>query len=78
MEAMAESGVGISLGEEAAAYLDWSRAQNKPSTYSEKVSLARTVLRHFAPERPLSSLGASDIEHGYKVQRKRLMVSGRS
>lgn len=59
----------ITFGDASAGYLQWSAANNKPSTSKEKVCASRAMLRYFDKNRRLTSIGVSDIED-YKTKRR--------
>lgn len=52
-----------------ADYLAWSKVENKPSTYTDKVNRSHTIKRHFNEKRRLASINVEDIER-YKLARK--------
>ncbi|MBI3554357.1 MAG: tyrosine-type recombinase/integrase [Elusimicrobia bacterium] len=59
----------VTVGQAIVDYLIWSKVENKPSTYTDKVNRSHTILRHFDKNRRLASLNVEDIER-YKLARK--------
>ena len=59
----------VTIGQAIIDYLAWSKVENKPSSYKDKVNRTHTILRHFDSKRKLASLNVEDIER-YKLARK--------
>lgn len=70
MEAPLDVPAPLTLGKAIEGYLQWSKAENKESTYREKIGVMGRILRYFDAGRGLESLDVPDIEHGYKVHRR--------
>lgn len=63
----------LTLGEALDQYLEFCKAENKPSTYEDKVYFTHTMRRYFDPSRRLASFTVEDIER-FKIKRKSEVV----
>ena len=65
----------IALGEAIAEYLTWCQAENRESTYKDKINRTHVILRYFDAKRRLASIDVEDIER-YKLDHFKIKLSG--